>query len=69
MTNEFFIPTDRSMLVHVLLESDPEEVCSLLRVSSRELLEAFPKRLDSYVQRELTGENASDWEEDDDIEY
>ena len=60
MTTESYIPTDRTMLMHLIAESDPEEVCSMLRLSSRDLMLAFPKKLDAYISKELSGNNDED---------
>ncbi len=52
-TEHGHIPTERSMLMDILVEADPEEVCSLLRLTSRDMMLAFPKKLESYIKSEL----------------
>jgi len=70
MVSESYIPTDRSMLVHLLQESDPEEVLACLHISSQELLLAFPKKLEVYLSKELSlDEGYEDDYEEDDTEY
>ena len=53
MSHEYSTPTERNMVLHILSEMDPDEVCGILRLSTRELLRAFPKHLESYLKREL----------------
>ena len=49
------MPTNREYIIMNLAESDPDEVVDTLRISSRELLEAFPEKLESYLQANVGG--------------
>jgi len=69
MEIEYSIHTDRGMLIHLLQESDPDEVVNCLRITSTELLLAFPKKLEVYIHSELAGDTKDDDYEEDDTEY
>jgi hypothetical protein len=52
----------RQRVLDCLSDCDPDELVDLLRISSWELMRAFPERVEAYLEREA---HVEDDEEDD----